>query len=253
MLLRPDYGAGAYCPGGASARFSPHGRVIGARTGAADGPRREGAPGAVDAGPAPMSARVVSYDVGGSGWLFGEPLTLLVGVGVLIGLVLWLVLARSHFIRGGSVERPERVPQLYGYTVCLVAVIVMLSTLGTIVDRTFALTDPLADTGREFTGWEPSVTSFEAYRATLDRAERFTPTGQAQPRDTVPEPELRRRYEGLRADRLARTRFNAQRDLTRSAILFLVAAALFVVHWRWARSLARHAGAPVAEVTAATA
>jgi hypothetical protein len=183
-----------------------------------------------------MSARVVSYDVGGSGWLFGEPLALLVGVGVLIGLVLWLVLARSHFIRGGSVERPERVPQLYGYTVCLVAVIVMLSTLGTIVDRTFALTDPLADTGREFTGWEPSVTSFEAYRATLDRAERFNPGAEARPREVVPEPELRRRYEGLRADRLARARFSARRELTSSAIMLLVAAALFWLHWRWVRS-----------------
>lgn len=64
--------------------------------------------------------------------------------------------------------------------------------------------------------------------------------------EIVPEPELRRRYEGLRADRLARTRFNAQRDLTRSTIMLLVAAALFLVHWRWARSLARPADAGTA-------
>ena len=185
----------------------------------------------------------MSFD-SGPGWLFGSPFGLFFGVpAVLVGLVLWLVLARSHFVRGGSVERPERVPQLYGYTVCLVAVIVMLASLANIVDRAFALADPLADTGREFTGWEPSVTSFEAYRSTLDRAERFNASGQPQPRDTVPEPELRRRYEGLRADRIARTRFNAQRELTRSTILLLVAAALFAVHWRWARSLVRRADA----------
>ena len=170
----------------------------------------------------------VFYGLPASGWLF-------TGIPIVIALGLWVVVARSHFIRGGSVERPERVPQLYGYTVCLIAVVVMLTTLSTLIDKVFSLSDPLL--GSDEMGWmTPAVTSFEAYRATYDRADRFGPGGEQRPREVVSDDELRRRYEGLRADQAARARFGARRDLTRSALLFLVAAALFWIHWRWVRA-----------------
>ncbi len=179
----------------------------------------------------------MSYVVSSDHWLLPGPFGLFaLVIGLLLGLALWLVLARSHFIRGGSVERPERVPQLYGYSVCLVAVVVMLSSLSNLVDRAFSLADPLMGSPAELAWAEPSVTSFEAYRATLERAERLSAGGEPRPREVVPEAELRRRYEGLRADRLARARFTARRELTGSAIMLLVAAALFWVHWRWVRS-----------------
>ena len=179
----------------------------------------------------------VSQDVG---WGLPDPLgLLLILVVTLVGLALWLALARSHFIRGGMVERPERVPQLYGYSVCLVAIVVMLTSLSSLVDRAFNLSDPLLGGGPEF-GWgEPAVTSFEAYRATLDRAERMGPPGEQRPREVVPEPELRRRYEGLRADRLTRASFTARRELARSLVMLAVAALLFWLHWRWVRSAER--------------
>ena len=133
-------------------------------------------------------------------------------------------------------EHGEGVPQLYGYSVCLVAVIVMLTSLSTIVDRSFSLADPLLGSSPEF-GWgEPAVTSFEAYRATHERDQRFGSGGERQPREVVPESELRRRYEALRADRIARAQFDARRALTRSVVMFIVAAALFWLHWRWVRS-----------------
>jgi hypothetical protein len=180
---------------------------------------------------------ISTYEVRSGWWGLGDPFGLLfVAVAALVGLALWLALARSHFIRGGGVEHPDRVPQLYGYSVCLVAVVVMLSSLSTVVNRAFSLADPLLGAPPELAWAEPSVTSFEAYRATLERAERLGPGTEARPREVVPEPELRRRYEGLRADRLARARFTARRELTSSAIMLLVAAALFWLHWRWVRS-----------------
>lgn len=190
----------------------------------------------------------VSTNYMSSGWLFpGSFGMFFATVGLLVGLVLWLALARSHFIRGGGVERPERVPQLYGYSVCLVAVVVMLTSLSTLVNRAFSLSDPLLGAPPEMSWAEPSVTSFEAYRATLERAERFNPGGEARPREVVPEPELRRRYEGLRADRVTRASFTARRELTSSAVMLLVAAGLFWLHWRWVRSPERRremAGSP---------
>lgn len=73
----------------------------------------------------------VGTDMGGDlpslAWLWAVPL--------LIGIGLWLLLVRSSLVRGGSMERPERVPQLYGYTVCLVAIVVMLASVSNIVEQ----------------------------------------------------------------------------------------------------------------------
>ena len=57
--------------------------------------------------------------MGPAGGLFFALFTL-VPLGLL--LLLWLLLARSTFLQGDDMERPSRVAQLYGYTVCLIAV-----------------------------------------------------------------------------------------------------------------------------------
>lgn len=51
----------------------------------------------------------------------------------------------------------------------------------------------------------------------------------------MPEAELRRRYEGLRADRIRRARYEARHDLIVGSLSLLIAAGLFVFHWRWLR------------------
>jgi ABC-type Fe3+ transport system permease subunit len=132
-------------------------------------------------------------------------------------------------------ERPERVPQLYGYSVCLVAIVVMLVSVGTIVNKSFTLANPLVSNGPF--GWGgPAMTSFAAYRATADQSFVPMPPGsEAAARPKPTEEELRARFEALRADQIARNRFDAQREITGSAILLLFSAALFWWHWRWVR------------------
>jgi len=162
-------------------------------------------------------------------------------IAALVLIAAWVILAGSRFVQGGVVERPERVPQLYGYTVCLVALLWGLTSALSIVDDALSLSAPELRGASDF-GWEPSVTSFEAFRATYDRARRMG----VDPRDTqqlepVAEPELRRRYEALRADRIQRGRFEARRELITGTLSLAIAAILFVSHWRWLR---RRVGAP---------
>ena len=147
----------------------------------------------------------------------------------------WVILAGSRFVQGGVVERPERVPQLYGYTACLIGLIWALSSAVSVIDNALTLSAPeLRETDRY--GMEPSVTSFEAFRASYDRVRRFSaPDPRDVKLDSVPEPELRRRYEALRADRIAQGRFQARRAIIRDTLSFVIAAALFVFHWRWLR------------------
>ena len=170
--------------------------------------------------------------------IFGPPSELFGwGAALAVGLGLWLLLARSSLVRGGSMERPERVPQLYGYAVCLIGIVVMLVTVGSIVDKVFTLADPLTSTGRY--GWVggASLTSFESYKATYERVMPPVPMVEGRPaeRPRPTDAELRAQYQALRADQIARARHDARRELTGSALMFLLAAALFWWHWRWVR------------------
>lgn len=185
----------------------------------------------------------MSYDVAFGFGLMGGPFRpvslLTVALIAIILAVVWAILAASRFVQGGVVEHPERVPQLYGYTVCLVALLMGLASLKSSVDNVLTLAEPTHATEPPWMGWpEPSVTSFEAFRVTYDRAREVA----AGPNTTRPEPvaeeELRRRYEALRADRVARNTLFARRSLVTSILWLVISVLLFVVHWRW---LARRA------------
>jgi len=169
------------------------------------------------------------------------PFSLLIFALVALVLVVsWVIFAASRFIQGGVVEHSERVPQLYGYTVCLVAVLVGLASLKSGIDGILTLAEPTYATGTPWATWaEPSVTSFEAFRVTYDRAREMTAGPNAPRPEPVAESELRRRYEALRGDRTARTLVSARRSLATSSLLFFVSVVLFSVHWRWLARRAR--------------
>ncbi|HEU5358882.1 MAG TPA: hypothetical protein VFU45_07175, partial [Gemmatimonadales bacterium] len=91
-------------------------------------------------------------------------------------------------------DKPNRIAQVYGYAVCLVAIVVALITIGSIVNSAFERANPL-ESGSTF---GPSLTSFDAYKATY----RQTPAtaGTAAAADTMPEAALRARYDALASD-----------------------------------------------------
>ena len=83
---------------------------------------------------------------------------------------------------------------------------------------------------------EPSITSFEAFRISYDRSRAMGMPGPQPPQlDSVPEAELRKRYEVLRADRIARSKFQATQEIVTQSLSFVIAVALFAFHWRWVR------------------
>jgi hypothetical protein len=173
----------------------------------------------------------VSFGFGGPG-PFGFVLTALAAV-VLIAA--WVILAGSRFVQGGVVERPERVPQLYGYTACLIGLLWALGSIVGLVESAQALAAPAYHRENEY-GLEPSISSFEAFRLTYDRARRFNAPNPSESKlDTVPDAELRRRYETYRADRIAATEVEARQALVTKSVSLLLAAGLFVFHWRWLR------------------
>lgn len=191
-----------------------------------------------------QSTQLVAYSFDGPGpFGFGPAVAAAV---VLIAA--WVILAGSRLVQGGAVERPERVPQLYGYTLCLVGLLWALGSLVALVESAQTLAAPAYRRQNEF-GLEPSVTSFEAFRLTYDRARRFNAPDPGQAKlDTLPEAELRRRYATYRADRIAATAVEARQALVTRAVSLLLGAGLFAFHWRWLR---RGAAAPAAGFAAA--
>src|SRR4051812_8476575 len=93
---------------------------------------------------------------------FGFALVLIL---VVLLMAAWVILAASRFIQGGIVERPERVPQLYGYTACLVGLLWTLSSAVSLVNHLLERSDPSLAATSGFPAYdEPSITSFEAFR-----------------------------------------------------------------------------------------
>ena len=82
------------------------------------------------------------------------------------------------------------------------------------------------------------MSSFESFRTTYDMSRRMgVDPGQRTALDSVPEPELRRRFEALRTDRIERNTVEARRSLIMSTLSLLIPAVLFTLHWRWLRRL----------------
>lgn len=127
--------------------------------------------------------------------------------------------------------KPNRVPQIYGYTVCVIAVVTFLICSTVIVNNVFDLANPI----RAGYGFESSLSSFEAYKATYQRDQRAVvggAAGEARP-DTASEATLQKRYEALREDRISRVRFQAWKAIVTSGLLLIISVVLFALHWRW--------------------
>jgi hypothetical protein len=136
------------------------------------------------------------------------------------------------------VERPSWIAPLYGYAVCLIAVVTFLIGSVNFVEAVFQRMYPLQ--GRDGMGpFGGSLTSFEAYRVSYAESRGSAPMrereGVSVATDTLSTDELRTRYEALRADRIERSRFEATKQMVKHGMLILVSVVLFLFHWRWIR------------------
>jgi hypothetical protein len=145
----------------------------------------------------------------------------------------------------------NRIAQMYGYAVCFITVIVMLIAVKQVVDSAFDLSDPIRAEGGPFGRPTPSLTSFELYKIQSKRSSVYSPDGAVvamrgggvpvpttttaakAATDTLSDAELRLRYDAEREGVIGNTRFTATRSLVGNFLLIVLAAVLFVVHWRW--------------------
>jgi hypothetical protein len=127
-------------------------------------------------------------------------------------------------------EKPNRIRQLYGYMVCLVAVVTALICLNGVVGHAINLSDPAAAAG-EF------GENIESYDAWIGSRTHMRPTETGQPADTTSEATHRARYEAARRSSTARVSFRSKKGLITQGIVLVTAVLLFATHWKWLRKV----------------
>ncbi|MGI9141333.1 MAG: hypothetical protein ACR2GJ_09510 [Gemmatimonadaceae bacterium] len=132
-------------------------------------------------------------------------------------------------------DQPRWIPQLYGYVVCLIAVITILISLNSLVNNLFEYSEP--GMSREISG-EFGGRSLEACKqrymtrpGSTARPTEPSAVGTELPADSV----LMRLCAEEREDRVVSVRHRALRSLVTSTLMLLVAGVLFGAHWRWLR------------------
>jgi hypothetical protein len=132
-------------------------------------------------------------------------------------------------------EKSQKIgAQIYGYTVCLVAVITFLISITTLVNAVIDLSDPL------HAGWtqpgSPSLASFENYK--MDMLKSSSKGDEKSVSNYVPDDEtLRGMYEAAKADKIQSSRHQSNRSIIIDSLLIVICLVLFVTHWRWMKRL----------------
>ena len=133
-------------------------------------------------------------------------------------------------------EKPQRMAQIYGYLVCLVAIITFLICVSALVSAVLDLGDPL------HAGWTPpgtpSLASFDNYKA--DILKSVPKEAEAVKAGYVlDEKTLRSMFEAAKNDKIQSVRHESNRTIAIDAILIVICIVLFVTHWRWVRKLSK--------------
>ena len=132
-------------------------------------------------------------------------------------------------------EKSKKVgAQIYGYSVCLVAVITFLISVTTLVNAIIDLRDPL------HSGWtqpgSPSLASFENYKMDILKTTQ-TGAGSAQASYIPDDQTLRSMFEAVKADKIQSTRHKANQSVIIGGLLIIICIILFVTHWQWMRKI----------------
>ena len=124
-------------------------------------------------------------------------------------------------------------PQIYGYSVCLVAVITFLIATTSFVNAVMDRQDPL-HSGFTPAG-SPSLASFENYKMDILKS---SPRGEAGQASYIPDDQtLRSMFESAKSDKIQKSLHDANRSLLISSLILVICIVLFTTHWRWLKNL----------------
>lgn len=126
-------------------------------------------------------------------------------------------------------EKQNKAPLIYGYAVCLVAVITFIICIAALVNAIIDMGDPFYAERDPMNA--PSLASFENYK--MDMLKKGEGDTSFSPDDGT----MLKMYESAREDKIRAVRHRTSRTLIVNAILLVICSVLFITHWRWMRKL----------------
>jgi len=120
------------------------------------------------------------------------------------------------------------VPQLYGYAVCLVAVITFLFSFTAMVIAIVDVDEPL------HAGWSfplsPSLASYENYKMDVLKSSK----GDVSTSSYLPDDQtLHTMFDAAKAERVLKVKHQARQSVIIGGLLIIVSVILFASHWMW--------------------
>ena len=128
--------------------------------------------------------------------------------------------------------------QIYGYTVCLVAVITFIICIANLIPAIMDLGDPLHAGGMFIQPGTPSLASFENYKMDIlktSKGDEQKPGSNWLPDDQT----LKAMYEAARVDKISQANHFSMRSIMVNILILLISIGLFIVHWVWMKRLSR--------------
>jgi len=133
-------------------------------------------------------------------------------------------------------EKTQRIiAQIYGYAICLVAVITFLITVTMIVSAVLDLGDPI------HSGWtpggSPSLASYENYK--MDVMKMSQKGDENNKAGYLPDEQtLRAMYDAAKNDKMQSANHEANKSIILGSILVIISIILFLTHWKWLKKIA---------------
>lgn len=130
-------------------------------------------------------------------------------------------------------EKPDKIPQIYGYTICLIAVITLLISLSEIITAFIDKQDPLHANLYQM---NENLASFEIYKMNVlkqTKTEGETTTGSYIPNND----EIKAMYDAAINQRISTANHQYNRTFIVNGFLVLLSLVLFCTHWIWMKKL----------------
>lgn len=129
-------------------------------------------------------------------------------------------------------EKSQKIQMVYGYAVCLVAVITFLISVTSMVYALIDLSEPLS-AYRTYGADAPSLASFENYKVDIIKA-----TDPAHGLE-LGDASLNSMYESAKMDAVAKVKHKSMRSIIVNGLVLLICIVLFITHWMWMRRLSK--------------
>ena len=118
-------------------------------------------------------------------------------------------------------KKETKIPQVYGYSVCIVAIITFLITLAGIISSVIDSSDPLYNRGNQH------LSSFENFKIhtinSTNNESNYLPDNET----------LRIMFEDTKNYQIRRVKLQTTKSLVTNGIIFIISILLFIIHWRW--------------------